>query len=371
MLRWANLGQLLEMSGPSENAPLEFGPGGNGYRAFVRRAWAIVLILAAVAGAVLLMWVASQILLLLFAGILLAVFLRLISSGVGRVTRLPNGWALLATMLLLLGILAGAGLLLATPVSEQMQLLSDELPKAIAQLQTQLEKYPVGKNFVDQIKNFTAELGPLWGQITNFFSMTLESILGVLIIVFFGIYFAADPCLYIDGFLQLLPPPRRPRTRQIIFEIGTYLRHWLLGQLISMTIVGILTWLGLWLLKVPLSGMLGFIAGLVDFVPVVGPWGAGILAALLGLLRRPVLPLYVAALFIVIHLLESHFLIPQVQKFSTKLPPVLTILALALFTKWFGFLGLLLSTPLLVVVLVLVRTLYQEDVLHERPENKR
>ncbi len=358
------------MSGASENAPLGFGPGGDGHREFVRRAWAIVLILAAVVGTVLLLWVASQILLLLFAGILLAIFLHLVSGGVERLTHLNSGWALAVTILLLLGLLAGAGWLLATPVSEQMQQLSDQLPKAIAQLQAQLEKYAFGKNVVEQFKNFSAQLGPLWGQITSFFSMTLESILGMLLIVFFGIYFAADPCLYINGFLSLLPQQRRARAREVIFEIGNHLRHWLLGQLISMTIVGVLTWLGLWLLGVPLSGMLGFIAGLVDFIPVVGPWLAGILAALLGLLKQPVLPLYVALLFVGIHLFESHLLIPQVQKFSTKLPPVLTILALALFTRWFGFLGLLLSTPLLAVVVVLVRTLYQEKLQYvTKPEN--
>ena len=350
----------------NEATPLNFGQQNNGRHEFVRRAWAIVLILAAVAGAVAALWFASQVFFLLFTGALLAIFLRTLSDWVAKVLRVKSWLALTIVIVGLLALFAGAGWLLAAPATEQIQALTEELPKALAQAQQEVQRYSWGRNFLEQLQSISHEMGPILGRITNFFSITVEGVAGFLIICFFGIYFAVDPDRYILGFLSLIPRHRRARAETVIHEVGVQLRHWLVGQLVTMTIIGVATWLGLLALGVPLPGVLGFITGLLDFVPVVGPWVAGILSALLGTLKNPMLPVYVAALFAGLHLLESHLLIPQVQKYSTRLPPVLTILALALFTKWFGFFGLFLATPLLVVVIVLVRTLYQEDVLHER-----
>jgi predicted PurR-regulated permease PerM len=72
---------------------------------------------------------------------------------------------------------------------------------------------------------------------------------------------------------------------------------------------------------------------------------------------------YVACLFLGLHLLEGHIVIPLVQKQATRLPPVLTILAMVLFYMLFGFLGLLLAVPLLALVIITIRTLYVEDVI--------
>lgn len=346
-------------------APLDVGQEPNGRHEFVRRAWAIVLILAAVVGAVAAIWLASQVFLLLFAGALFAIFLRALSDWVSKFFHLKPGLSLAIVIFGLLAIGVAGGWMLAAPASTQIKNLVEELPKAIDQAGKEVQRYPWGQALMEQIHGIADQMGPVFEKVTSFFSITVETVLGVLIILFFGIYFAADPDSYISGFLSLLPRRRRPRAESIIHEMGIQLRHWLFGQFIAMVIIGVATWLGLMLLGVPLSGVLGIIAGLLDFVPVVGPWVAGALSALLGTLKNPMLPLYVAILFIALHLVESHLIIPQVQKFSTRLPPVLTILALALFTEWFGFLGLFLATPLLVVALVLIRTLYQEDVLHE------
>lgn len=343
--------------------PSNNGPENPQRDEFVRRIWIAVFIVFGVVAFILVFRAATDIFLMTFAGALLAIFLRSLANFVHKWTGVKPHWSVLIVLLVLLALFAGACWLVAAPASEQFTQLSQQVPSAIAKLQTNLASTAAGKFVLDHINSAGVQTANVFHQVGNFFSFTIEGILGVLIIVFCGIFFATNPDLYIHGFLLLFPRVRRPRTEAIIYELGTNLQHWLLGQVIAMTIIGLLTWFGLMLIGVPLAGVLGLIAGILDFIPVVGPWIAGILAGLLAVVEEPIRAVWVAVLFVGLHLFEGHLLIPQVQKYATRLPPVLTILALALFAKLFGFMGLLVATPLLVVVLILVKTLYREDVL--------
>jgi predicted PurR-regulated permease PerM len=200
-----------------------------------------------------------------------------------------------------------------------------------------------------------------------FFGGILGAIGNVIIILFVGIYFAATPQLYTNGLVRMVPQSKRGRAREVLQELGHTLASWLLGKAASMLIVGVATSIGLSMLGVPLALILGIIAGLLDFIPYLGPVMAGVPAVLLALSISPELAMYTVLLFVGVQLVEGYLLQPLIEARAVDLPPALVIVMQLIFGTLFGFAGVALATPLAAGLSVLVKMLYIEDVLGDRP----
>jgi predicted PurR-regulated permease PerM len=186
---------------------------------------------------------------------------------------------------------------------------------------------------------------------------------GLLLALVAGIYIAAQPRRYLDGLVILFPVRHRPSAREALRVAGVALHKWLVGQLVAMTLVGLLAGVGLWLLDVPSPLALALIAGLLEFVPVAGPFASAVPAILLALAIGWEKAALVAILYLGIQQIEGNLITPLVQQQSVDLPPALTLFAMVAFGLLFGLLGVLLAAPLTVCLYVWVKTLYLHDLL--------
>ena len=199
-----------------------------------------------------------------------------------------------------------------------------------------------------------------------FLSSTVSVFVGILLITFLAIYIAADPKLYHDGLMHLFPRRSRERAGEVLTAMATVLRKWLVTQLIAMAAIGAVTTAVLLALDVKAAFALGLLAGLLEFVPTIGPILSAVPAIAMGFVDSPEKALYVGVAYIGIQFLENHILIPMLMKGSVDLPPALTILAQALLAIVFGFLGLMVAVPVLAAGMVAVKMLYVEDVVGDQ-----
>jgi predicted PurR-regulated permease PerM len=206
-----------------------------------------------------------------------------------------------------------------------------------------------------------AQLGGVGRYFLPVISSTLSVIAGIVLVLFLAIYLAIDPGIYRRGLLHLLPRRVRPRADEVFGGIAITLRKWLVTQLIAMIVIGAVTTAVLLALKVRAAIPLGILAGLLEFVPTLGPILSALPAIAMGFVDSPEKALAVTAAYVGIQFLENHLLIPILMKEGIDLPPALTIVMQALMAIVFGILGLLVAVPLLATVVIAVRMTTRED----------
>jgi predicted PurR-regulated permease PerM len=343
-------------------APLQPEPSG----VFLRRLLLTVGVSGALLALALLLWSASQVVLLVFAGVLVAVFLRSLTEGLHRISGLREGFCLAIVTVGLVVVVVAAGWLMAPSIGRQVDQLAEQLPQSFHRLTEHLQKYGWGKWLMERGSQVGQAGGSGLRQAATALTAALSVAANLIVIGFIGLYFASQPRMYLEGLLYLVPGARRDRIRQVLDEIGFELRWWLLGQVFAMLLIGTLTTIGLWILGIPLALILGIIAGLLNFVPNFGPWVAAVPGVLIAFADSPTKGAWVIGVYAGVQILESYCITPMVQQRTVDLPPAVTIASQVLMGLLLGVLGLTLATPLVVVALVMVKMLYVEDGLGER-----
>jgi predicted PurR-regulated permease PerM len=312
-----------------------------------------------------LVWFASPLVLTAFLGVL---FGLAVSAGVDRLTPLGvrRGLAAGFVVFVFFALLVGFGTWMAPTLREQAVELQARLPEAVDRLQSWIDARRAG--FVGRaLGAFSTEarggFPNATGYLFPFITSTIGAIAGVLVIIFLSIYIAADPNLYHGGIMRLFPHRARKRAGEVLTAMATVLRKWLVTQLIAMATIGAVTTIALLLLRVKAAVALGILAGLLEFIPTVGPIISSVPAVAMGFLDSPEKAVYVTIVYVGLHFAESHVVIPLLMKGGIDLPPAMTILSQALMALLFGFLGLMCAVPLVAATTVAVRMLYIEDVV--------
>jgi predicted PurR-regulated permease PerM len=331
----------------------------SGDLAFVRRVFTVIAIGALVAAA----WALSDILLLLFGAILFAVMLHAIANPLQRYVGLGSRLALVVSGGGIVVLLATSGIYIGPVLAAQMRNLFAILPEAANSLTGQLRLGSV----VDLIRDDTtaSALGNLASRIIAWSSTVAGGLASLLLVVFGGIYLATDPRLYRDGLIKLVPPAIQPNVGATLDDAGEALKRWLAGQLIAMLLVGTFTAVGLWLAGVPSAVALGLIAGLAEFVPIIGPILAAIPALLIASTQAWQTVLLALAVFVAVQQVESNLIAPLIADRMVSIAPAVGLFAVVAMGVLFGPLGLFLGFPLAIVFDVAVRRLYVRDTLGE------
>ena len=325
---------------------------------FIRR----VLIVIALGALAVVAWMLRSVLLMLFGAVVVATIVRALAEPICRWTRLPNGVAVALAALLIFGLIGGVGWMLGTQISAQIVVLAKTLPEAL----DKLEAWVAGLGLLDQLRNWRAAISSGSGILSaasTFMSSLANAMANILIVIFGGIFLAAEPKFYRTGAIKLIPPARRGMVAEALLESERALRLWLKGQLLAMIVVGTMTGVTLWLIGVQSPLVLGLLAGMLEFIPFAGPIIAAVPGVLIALAQSTDLALWAILAYVFVQHSEAYLIQPLIQQYAVELPAVVLLFSLLAFGVLFGTIGVVLAAPLAVVSYVLVKRLYVVEAL--------
>ena len=330
---------------------------------FTRHVWIAVGIVVLT----LAIWKLAPVLLLFFAGVTFAVAIRAGADPIARRLHVNEVWGVaIVGLLVLLAIIAG-GYFFGQRVTGQAQELLAALQQAWVKVQEWIARVPFGDSVVEHMQAASSQTEDAVAKVAKGTFTVFGAIADVALVIFLSLYLAANPATYRDGLLLMLPPATRPRVGEALDSSAVTLRKWLLGQLVSMVVVGVITGIGLWAIGVPLAIPLAILSGLLEFVPVVGPLVAAVPGILIAFTQGPEVALYAVLVYSGVQFIEGNFVMPLAQRWAVSLPPALSLVGIVGFGLLFGVMGVLFAMPLLVVVVTMVNKLYVERMSAELP----
>jgi predicted PurR-regulated permease PerM len=334
----------------------------------------------AFAALVLFTWYFAATLFLIFAGMLLGVALNAMTVMLGRAVKLPHSLRLTIVCLALAGLLSGVVFLGGATIAQQATVLSETIKSQLVGVKAFLERNGIDTSYFE-LGNPAALSGtaptpgtpgaapthnlPGAGALASsggaIVSQTFKLLLGTVsavgnffIVLFLGLAFAAQPGVYRSGLLFMAPAQHRARATIIIDRIGDTLERWLIAQIITMFAVFLVTWIGLAVIGIQSSFILGIQAGLLAFIPTVGALLGGLIVVLASLASGWIAAASAFVLFLGIHALESYVLTPIIQRQALDIPPATLFAFQILLGVVFGIWGLALALPLIAVAKVMI-----------------
>lgn len=327
---------------------------------------AILKIVIIVVG-VILVYILRDVLIALFVALVIAAALDPVVDKWQKF-KIPRWASVLIILIMVFGLLGLVVFLMIPPVKNQIDQLSNNFPSILDQFEN-IKDFAVRYNLIDSSQSFLQSIGDRLGdfaqgavtRVTGAFN----GVITFITIVVLSAYLVAQE-RGIKRFVEALTPRKyRPYFMHLVSRVQTKMGEWLRGQLLLMLFVGVLTYVGLWLMGVDYALILALLAGLLEIIPIIGIPIAIIPALIISFIQSPILALFVLILYIVIQQVENHILVPKVMQKAVGLNPVFVIIALLVGYKLGGILGVILSVPAATALSVFIKDFYEYRVNKE------
>jgi len=329
--------------------------------------YSLLMITAFVLG-ILLLVSTVRLFFLLFLAILIAIPIRNGGQWVAAQTPISVNWGVFITAGAFLTLLILVLWFVGPELLSRFDEFYEKITETSVHLRDQLQSSEIGSFLVQRIdlqssSNLLQMLPDPIRTLSDIFSTMVAPIFTVFVLYILGIMFAINPQVYRNLIVRAFPDSFRPSMRDMLASIGDALGWWLVARVTSIIVIGLLTYVGLILLETPLPLTLAILAGLLSFIPNIGPVLSAIPAGLVAASVSWQMVLYVLLLYAILQTIESYLITPYVEKRTVSLPPALTISVQAILTFFAGIIGALVAAPLLVMVMILVEKLYYPYIL--------
>ncbi len=323
-----------------------------------RRVFRTTVIVIATGAAAYALWRLSDLLLLVFACALVALIFFNIGRWIAVRTGLNFGIALSFSVLGILAALIGAFWFFGNSLSYEFAELFQRLPAAWEIFQARFAATPIGAEVMSRAGEYVPDGKSIVGFATGLLTSLGTIVSALAVVIVGGIYLAAQPRLYGKGVIMLTPQSARGKLTRTFLSVAESLNNWLIGQGIGMLFVGISTTIGLWLVGLPAAPAIGLVAGLCEFVPYLGTFVVVLPSVILAFSESATTGIWTIVVLVVVQQVQGNLVMPLLQSRMVELPPALTIFSLIAAGVLLGPVGVILATPLTVVVMVIVKSVY-------------
>lgn len=328
---------------------------------FSNRVWNVCGIVALFGFLLWFIMVTFNVFLLILAGVLIALFFHGFAGMLQKKLHIPQKACLPVSVILTFVIIILVSWFMGSTIENQVIELAKTLPSTLSSAKRQLATTTFGQKLLENTSSdkVSQQAYSFFGK---FFNSTFGVVTNIYVVLFLGLFFTAAPKTYLNGLLMLVPSKAKPEAKNIADKTGFTLTKWLKGQIFAMVVIAVLKGIALTILGIPTAVALAVIAGILNFIPNFGPLLSMIPAILIALTQGVNKAIIVAAIYLLLQIIEGNIITPSIQQKLIKMPAALTIIAQLFMGILSGGWGLILATPLVAIVIVIVQETYVKKI---------
>lgn len=315
-------------------------------------------------------WMVHSAVFIVILAILIAIVIHAPAQRLVRIG-VPFRVALPLMTVVFVGSLAGLLVAMVPHLAAQMRLLATEIPVALEQVQTWFRSQAGEGPGSDMSENISRQATEFIGRFVPMAFNMIATVLGSFAVIVLATFFAAQPQVYHDLLMKVVPTESRDRWERVYVEAGRNLRQWTVGKALTMLFIGVVTYVGLTLFGIPGALALAAFAALMEFIPNFGPTIAAAPAVIAAFAISPSTALYVAAFYFLLQQVQNAITVPLVERRAVNIPPAMLLVWQLMLAVGFGLMALFVATPLLAILVVAVRILYFEPNEERQAWNRR